>query len=134
MLHAVLSKVRSAPGVTAALLVLIAIIVGFWRYDARGSASSHVARLAKVQAPLYDGACEFSADIVLSDRWGRLVFGLRENSVRTALVGLMRTKSRYMVGTSTAREALRFEMLSSVNRVIGSGRATAVRLVQFELR
>jgi hypothetical protein len=134
MLHAVLSKVKSAPGVTAVLVVLLAVTVVFWRQDSRGRVSSHVAHIEKVQAQLYDGECEFSADVVLTGRWGRVVFGLRENSVRSALADLMRTKSRYMVSSSTAREALRFEMLSSVNRVIGSGRATAVRLAHFELR
>lgn len=134
MLHAVLSKVRSAPGVIAILVVLIGVTIAFWRHEPSGRVSSHVAQIKKVQAQLYDGECEFSADVVLTGRWGRVVFGLRENSVRSALAELLRTKSRYMVSTSTAREALRFEMLSSVNRVIGSGRATAVRLAQFELR
>jgi len=134
MLHAVLSKVKSAPGVIAILVVLIGVTIAFWRHEPHGRMSSHVAQLKKVQAQLNDGECEFSADVVLTGRWGRVVFGLRENSVRSALADLMRTKSRYMVSTSTAREALRFEMLSSVNRVIGAGRATAVRLAHFELR
>jgi len=38
-----------------------------------------------------------------------------------------------MAGTSTARESLRYQMLSAVNSLIGSGRATAVRLPKFEV-
>jgi len=131
MLQALYSRLRSAPGVTAAVLLLLAIAILFWRSEPRPS--RHVARLANVQAKLDDGTCEFTADVELSDAWGRLAFGMRESAVRSTLAAVVRSKSRYMVGTSTAREALRHEMLAAVNGVIGSGRATAVRLPKFEL-
>jgi len=38
-----------------------------------------------------------------------------------------------MVSTSTAREALRHQMVSAGNGVIGSGRATEIRFTEFEL-
>ena len=131
MLHALLSRVRSAPGVTAAVLVLIALAFAFWRSDARPT--THVARLDNVQAKLNDGECEFTADVELTGRWGRFAFGMRESTVRSTLVALLRTKSRYMVRTRTARESLRHEMLAAVNGVLGPGRATAVRLAKFEI-
>jgi flagellar basal body-associated protein FliL len=131
MLQALYSRVRSAPGVTAALLLLLVIAVVFWRSEPRPT--THVARLKNLQAKLNDGDCEFTADIELSGTLGRVAFGMRETTVRSTLVALMRSKSRYMVRTSTARESLRYEMLAAVNGVIGSGRATAVRLPRFEV-
>lgn len=131
MLRALLTRVRAEPGVTAAVVVLLAVAVGFWRADSRPT--RHVAQLANVQAKLNDGECEFTADIDISGRWGRYAFGMRETTVRSSLVALLRTKSRYMVRTTTARESLRVEMLATVNRIIGTGRATAVRLPKFEI-
>lgn len=123
---------RSAPGVTAAVVVLVALAVVFWRTDSRPS--SPVARLTNLQATLRDGVeCRFSADVVLTGRWARLAFGFRESAIRGALADVVRTKSRYMVSSGPARESLRTEMVGAVNRLIGPGRASSVRLPEFEL-
>jgi hypothetical protein len=131
MLQALLSRVRSAPGLSAALLLLVVVGVVYWRPESRPT--THVVRLSNLQAKLGDGECEFTADVDLSGRWGRIAFGMRESTVRSRLVALLRSKSRYMVRTSVARESLRVEMLDAVNGIIGSGRATAVRLPKFDV-
>ena len=131
MRRTVLSRFRSAPVVSTALVALLVVAVVFWRQE--GRPAPQVARLSKLQAKLNDGECEFSADIELAGRWARFSFGMRESSVRSALIDVLRAKSRYMVSSSTAREALRHEMLGAVNGVIGNGRATDLRLPLFDL-
>lgn len=131
MRRTVLSRFRSAPGVVSAVLLLLAVTVAFWRQEARHA--TEIARLTKIQAKLNDGECEFSADIELEGRWARFAFGMRENTVRSALVAVLRSKSRYMVSSTTAREALRLEMLGAVNGILGPGRATDLRFPLFEL-
>lgn len=116
---------------SSALAALLVVAVVFWRQESRPA--PQVARLSKLQAKLNDGECEFSADIELESRWARFSFGMRESSVRSALIDVLRSKSRYMVSSSTAREALRHEMLGAVNGVIGDGRATDLRLPTFDL-
>ena len=124
---------RSAPGVTAAVVVLVVLAVAFWRADSRPSLP--VARLTNLQATLRDGAeCRFSADVVLTGRWARIAFGFHESAIRGALVEVVRTRSRYMVSSGPARESLRTEMLQAVNGLLGPGRASSVRVPEFELR
>jgi hypothetical protein len=124
--------IRSAPGVTAAVVLLVLLAAAYWRADTRPS--TPVARLANLQATLRDGAeCRFSADVVLTGRWARFAFDFRESAIRGALVEVVGTRSRYMVNTGPARESLRSEMLRAVNGVIGRGRAASVRLPEFEL-
>jgi hypothetical protein len=121
-----------APIVTASLLVLLAIAIGFWGHRATGSHPEQIAQIARTRAKLSDGDCEFAADVHLASRWSGWAFSLREGAVRNALVALLRSKSRYMVATNPAREALRVQMLDAVNGVIGSGRATDLRITEFE--
>jgi hypothetical protein len=121
-----------APIVTASLLVLLAIAVGFWGQRATGKPTEQIAQIARTRARLSDGDCEFAADVRLASRWSGWAFSLRENAVRNALVALLRSKSHYMVATNTAREALRVQMLDAVNSVIGSGRATDLHITEFE--
>lgn len=116
----------------SAVLVLVVLTVAFWRQET-GRPVTQVARLANMQAKLNDGECEFSADIQLTGRWARFSFGMRESSVRSALIEVLRSKSRYMVSSGTARESLRHEMLGAVNDVLGKGRATDLRLPRFDL-
>jgi hypothetical protein len=117
--------------VSAVVLLLLAVMVAFWRPDTHRA--REVVKLASLQARLNDGVhCEFSADIEIASRWGRFAFGMRENTVRSMLIGIVRSKSRYMVNTTTSRESLRHEMLVAVNGLIGAGNATAVWLPQFE--
>ncbi len=108
MRRTVLSRFRSAPGVVSAVLFLVVLTVAFWRQESSRPVTQ-VARLAKMQAKLNDGECEFSADVQLAGRWARFSFGMRESSVRAALIDVLRSKSRYMVSSSTARESLRQE-------------------------
>lgn len=114
------------------VVLLLTVMVVFWRQDRHPPRAT--VTLSMLQAKLNDGVqCEFTADIELAGRFGRFVFGLRENTVRAMLIDIVRAKSRYMVSTSTARESLRHEMLKAVNGVMGEGSATAVRLSRFEL-
>ena len=116
----------------SAVLFLVVLTVAFWRQESSRPVTQ-VARLARMQAKLNDGECERSADVQLAGRWARFSFGMRESSVRSALIDVLRSKSRYMVSSSTARESLRHEMLGAVNGVIGQGRATDLRLPLFDL-
>lgn len=129
----IVSQSKSAPVVSALAAALLVLTVAFWGHRTGDGSSGSSARIANVDAVLYDGEVEFSADVDLPSRWGRATFAMKELSIRAALVDLLRTKSRYMVATTTARESLRREMLQKVNGIIGSGRATAVRLPRFEL-
>ena len=70
-------------------------------------------------AKLNDGRASSRPTSSSRGRWARFSFGMRESSVRSALVDVLRSKSRYMVSSSTARESLRKEMLGAVNGVIG---------------
>ena len=133
MKHTILAQLRSAPVVTSLAIGLVVLAVAFWGRDAGSGPTGRSARISDVQAVLYDGEVEFSADVDLSTRWGRVAFGMKELSIRSALVDLLRSKSRYMVSSSTARESLRQEMLGAVNGVIGHGRATDLRLPLFDL-
>ena len=133
MKHTILAQLRSAPVVTSLAIGLVVLAVAFWGRDAGSGPTGRSARISDVQAVLYDGEVEFSADVDLSTRWGRVAFGMKELSIRSALVDLLKSKSRYMVSTTTSREALRREMLRTVNGIIGNGRATEVRLPRFEL-
>ena len=133
MRPALLGGFRSSPGVVAAVLALVTLAIVFWRSES--GPARHVARLSNLQATLDDGAaCEFSADVELAGRWARIAFGVRQSAVRTALIDVVRTRSRYMVSSGPARESMRAEMLRAVNGLIGSGQATAVWLLDFELR
>ena len=133
MKHTILAQLRSAPVVTSLAIGLFVLAVAFWGRDAGSGPTGRSARISDVQAVLYDGEVEFSADVDLATRWGRVAFGMKELSIRSALVDLLKTKSRYMVSTTTSREALRREMLRTVNRILGGGRATEVRLPRFEM-
>src|SRR5262249_33101585 len=122
-----------APILTASILVLLAIGIGFWGRSSAGSSTSQVAQIARTKARLADDAgCEVAARVRPAERWGGLAVALREGAVRNALVTLLRSKSRYMVATNPAREALRVQMLAAVNGVIGSGRATDLQITEFE--
>lgn len=122
-----------APIATAILIALVAIAIGFWGRGAAGTDGGGVAQIARTHAVLSDGECEFAADVRLASRWGRFAFSMRQQTIRSALAELLRSKSVYMVDSAPSREALRFQMLSVVNDAIGSGRATDLRFTVFEL-
>jgi hypothetical protein len=121
----------TAPLVTAIVLILLA--AGFWGQQKRSGDTTTVAQIARMRATLADGAdCEFSADVRLTSRWSGFAFSLHKETVRTELVALLRQKSEYMVNSVQAREALRYQMLAAVNRIIGNGRATDLCFTAFE--
>jgi len=122
-----------APIVTASVVLLLGFAIGFWGRGATTAGEARLAQIPHTRAKLSDGDCEFAAQVQLADRWSGLVFSLHQGAVRTAVVDLLRSKSRYMVSTNTAREALRDQMISAVNGVIGSGRATDVSFTEFDL-
>jgi hypothetical protein len=122
-----------APILSAILLVLLAIAIAFWDQRSDRGAEANIAQISRTRAELYDGDCEFSADVHLASRWSRFAFSMQQQTVRTALIALLRTKSVYMVDSSPAREAVRHQMLTAVNAVIGAGRATDLRFKTFEL-
>jgi hypothetical protein len=109
------------------------VTVLFWGRANQTASAPSMAQIARTRAALSDGDCEFAADVQLADRWSGFAFSLHESAVRVALIELLHSKSRYMVSTTTAREALRYQMVSAVNGVIGFGRATEIRFTEFEL-
>jgi flagellar basal body-associated protein FliL len=121
-----------APIVTALLLTLVVVAVTTW-YHGLGDedAGPPMARVTRTRAKLFDGQVIFTADIELSGRWGSFAFARHYLDVRDAMVDVLHTKSRYMVNSTLAREALRRQMLDAVNRVIGDGLATRLHFREF---
>lgn len=123
-----------APLVTATLLVLLAIGVGYGgRAGIDGASRSPVGEIRRTRAVLADAECEFEASVRLSDYWSSVTFSMRQDAVRKALVELLQSKSAYMVDSSQSREALRFQMLGVVNEVIGEGRAKDLEFTDFDV-
>jgi|GEM_PF-7010468 len=121
-----------APYITALLAGLLVVALIAWHRGPEGPHST-VAKVPRTRAKLFDGHCVFAADIELGSTWGRFAFARRYLDVRDALIEVLRTKSRYMVSSRTAREALRTQMVAAVNRVLGNGRATRFEFTEFQL-
>ena len=121
------------PLIAASVMTLVLTIVGFWGYATHGGGASHIAYLMRMQATLNDARCTFSAAVTLRPEVDQWAFERRQDDVREALVGVLRTKSRYMVSTPTAREALRAQMLREVNRVMERSVADELRFTEFVL-
>lgn len=120
------------PLIAASVMTLILTIVGFWGYAANDARGSRIAHIGRTRAALNDGLCTFAAAVTLrQDAHG--AFERRQAEVRRALVAILRTKSRYMVGNPTAREALRLQMLREVNRVLAEPVADELRFTEFVL-
>jgi flagellar basal body-associated protein FliL len=113
--------------------VLVLTIVGFWGYAARDAGASRVAQLGRVRAALNDAECTFNAAVTLRPAASAWAFERRQGELREALAAVVRTKSRYMVSTATAREALRRQMLREVNRVMAEPVADELRFTEFEI-
>jgi flagellar basal body-associated protein FliL len=125
-------RVRPLPPlITPAVLVIVLTIGGFWGYA--DSKELRTARIGRTRARLNDGECTFAAEVMLHRRIDQWLFQRRQGEVRDALVGLLRSKSRYMVSTPVAREALRSQMLREVNRVMKEPAADEVELTEFVL-
>lgn len=121
-----------APYVTAVSAALLLVALVAWSRGFGGDGGT-MATVPRTRARLFDGQCVFAADIELASVWGRLAFASRYPQVRNALIEVLRTKSRYMVNTQPAREALRGQMTAAVNRVIGDGRARRFEFTEFRL-
>lgn len=124
---------RPPPLLTAAIATLLFTIIGFWGYVATDPAGLRIAHIARTRARLNDAVCVFSADVMLRSRVHQWTFERRQLQVRAALVDVLRTKSRYMVSTPVAREALRSQMLRAVNRVMEEPVADELRFTEFVL-
>lgn len=116
-----------------AIALVVAVALAWWgqRPPAGGAPGENVARVSRTRAPLFDGGCVFAADVQLSGRWSDLAFNRNYLDIKKALVALMRTKSRYMVSSPMAREALRMQMVAEVNRVAGRPIARELQFSQF---
>ena len=117
----------------AALLLLAGTLVGAWAYTTSGAEAPRVAQLARTRAVLNDAICTFSVAVRVRGASDARMVERRQSEIRDALAGLLRTKSRYMVSTATAREALRAQMLREVNRVIGEPAADTLLITEFLL-
>lgn len=121
------------PLIATSVVALVLTIVGFWGHATHDARASRIAHIMHTRAPMSDGACTFSAAVTLrpdADQWA---FERHQGELRQALVAVLRTKSRYMVSTSTAREALRTQMLREVNRVMDRPVADELRFTEFVL-
>jgi hypothetical protein len=123
-----------APVATTALLLLLATMIAFWgRGPGSGPANLRTATIRNMRARLADGACVFTAAIQLRSLWDQWAFSRNRLEVRAAFARLLRTKSRYMVKTPVARQALRAQMAWEVNRVASRQIAERVDLPEFEV-
>lgn len=121
---------RTMPPLLAApALALVLAAATLVACDPRGA---RVAEIGRTRAVLNDGLCTFAATVTLRPDAHR-TFARREREVRQALVAVLRTKSRYMVNSPTAREALRRQMLREVNRVLAEPVAEELRFTEFVL-
>ena len=123
-----------SPGVRAAALLLLAgTLVGAWAYTTSGAEAPRVAQLPRTHAVLNDATCTFSVAVRVRDAGDARMLERRQTEIRDALVALLHTKSRYMVSTATAREALRAQMLREVNRVVGEPAADTLLITEFAI-
>jgi hypothetical protein len=129
-----------APVVTATLLVLLAVMIGFWgrHADAPPSAGRahaptyRTATLSNIRANLADTGCMFTADVELGSVWEQMTFARIRLDARKEFQTMLRYKRRYMVENPVAREALKAEMARTVNHLAGADIATRVDLPRFE--
>jgi hypothetical protein len=122
----------SAPYVTAAIGVLLALMIAGWGWETTGGLLRSVS-IEHTQAKMNDGTCVFTADFVLRDLRSRFAFARHQQEIRDALVGLMRTKSRYMVETPAARQGLAVQMRNLANYTVDRRIADAVSLPEFDI-
>lgn len=120
-----------APIVTALVIALVVMAVAFWGYG--GPTGPRTATLRHTRAKLADGnSCVFTADFELHSLWNQWAFARNRLDIRSALVDLVHTKSRYMVDSPTARESLSWQMVQVVNQVVERPIADRVDLPQFD--
>src|SRR5262249_18039657 len=121
------------PLVLATLALLAAIALGFVLRSSTGAPLVRTARLAKTRARLADGVCVFSTDVQLHSLWGQWAFARNQVEIRAGVMSLMKTKSRYMVDTPTARQALAWQVVRLVNNLTSTHTAERVAFPDFEV-
>jgi hypothetical protein len=125
---------RRLPALAAgSLAILLLTTAGFWGYATHDPGTPRIAHIGRTRAVLNDGTCTFAARVRLRPEANAWAFERRQADVRAALVAVLRTKSRYMVSTRTAREALRAQMLREVNRVMAEPVAAELDFTEFVL-
>jgi flagellar basal body-associated protein FliL len=121
------------PLMTAAIALLVGTMIGFWGYASIQSAGTPVEHIPHTRARLYDASCFFAAELTMRDRVAQWEYERKQTEVLNALVALLRTKSRYMVSTGPARDALRTQMVREVNRIVDAPVARELRFTEFTL-
>jgi hypothetical protein len=128
-----MSEQNQAPIVTAAVIALVLGALLFWGYGSGGPTGARTATFRHAHAKLADGnSCVFTADFELRSTWNQWTFARNRLDIRSALVSLVGSKSRYMVETPVEREALGSQMVDAVNRVAEREIAERVELPEFE--
>ena len=125
-----LARLRSAPVVTASVIILLAIMILGW---GAGRGSLRTATIGDVRADLADAGCILTADIQLGSAWQQLAFARVRDDARRQFKTIMRTKRRYMVENAVERQALGAELARTINRMARSDIAEQVRFSRFEL-
>ncbi len=120
-----------APYVTAALGLLAIVMAAGWGYEAGGADALRTARLERTRARMVDGTCLFTTAFRLHGVASRLVFARHQQEIRDAIVGLMRTKSRYMVQTEAARQGLAVQVRNLANYTVDGAIADGVSFPEF---
>jgi len=124
---------KISPLLVGSITAFLLTVAGAWTYVTYGAEAPRIAQLPRTRAVLNDGACTFAAAVQLRNGRDQWSFQRRQDVIRGALVALLRTKSRYMVSTPTAREALRVQMLREVNRVMGEPAADSLLITEFAI-
>ena len=129
-----MSRPRLPTFVLGTVLVLVTAVIGFWgkRIDVPNGFTT--ARLSQTKAKMYDATCTFTADFHLDSPFHMGTFAYHSEAIRVEIVETMRTKSRYMVESPTARKGLQLQMANVANRVSGRRIATGVTFAQFVLQ
>ena len=117
----------------ATALAVVLTIVGAAGCATQAAGAGHVAYIPRTRVELNDATCTFTTAVTLRAGADPAAFEVRQAEVRNALVAILRTKSRYMVSSATAREAVRRQMLREVNRVLDGPVADELQFTEFVL-
>lgn len=126
----VLDRIQKAPLVSAALVVLLVVTVIGWR---AGSAGLRTASMQNVRADLADSGLIFTVDFQLGSAWQQLAFARVQEDARKQFRAIMRSKRRYMVESTVAREGLRAEFAYTINRLAEAEIVEQVQFPRFDL-
>ena len=119
--------------VVATVLSLLLAIAGFWGYQTAQTQGLDVARLSQTKAKMHDTTCVFVADFHLASALGQGLFAVHKEGIRAELIRVLRTKSKYMVESPSARKGLQLQMANVANRLAGRRIADKVTFDRFTL-